>query len=150
MQKVSPRKAGGQKGRRLLPPAVVTTQVLELIEWCNMHNGGQPVTSVYKENQGWSLDQHTEMWVTHRRVKRLVVGGHSLDYADSLILMDEAFGPAWRRGTGGMRYDVLNRETPLQTFPLMLAEIHCVVQRQGRERQELHHVTCDARGRRQR
>jgi hypothetical protein len=103
MQKVSPGKARGKGGRPLPPPAVVRTQVLELIKWCNMHNGGQLITSIYKENHGWSLDQHKESWATYRRVKRLVVGGHSLDYADSLILMDEAFGPGWRRGTGGMR-----------------------------------------------
>jgi hypothetical protein len=74
--------------------------VRALINWCNTYNGGHLVAYRQKDSQG-DQDEHTEMLKALRRVKKIADGGHAVEYADSLALMDEAFGKSWRRGQGG-------------------------------------------------
>jgi hypothetical protein len=76
-------------------------QVLELIEWCNTYHGGALLGYDFTEGGGASLEVHKKMRAIHKRMKRIVLGRESAQYAESIDLMDQKYGTAWRPGGGG-------------------------------------------------
>lgn len=77
-------------------------QVIELIEWCITYHGGKLLPLHFKEDEASSLGKHKVLRGTHRSMKGIVKGRHSAEYAESIALMDQQFGTAWRPGMGGM------------------------------------------------
>jgi hypothetical protein len=92
---------GPAKGRPSAPPANVKRDVIALIDWCNKHNGGQLVAHHLNLQECDDHENHAQMLNTFKRLKDMADGRRAVEVADSLALMDQRFGKAWRRGQGG-------------------------------------------------
>lgn len=102
---------GPVKGRPSAPPANVKRDVIALIDWCNKYNGGQLVAHHLNLQECDDPENHAQMLNTFKRVKGIADGRRAVECADSLALMDERFGKAWRRGRGGRHVVLISART---------------------------------------
>lgn len=96
--------AGKEKasaGPSLASPADMKVQVLELIEWCNIYHGGALLGYDFTDGGGTTLEVHKKMRAIHKRMKRIALRRDSAKYAESIDLMNQKYGKAWRAGKGG-------------------------------------------------
>lgn len=82
---------------------MVKREVLKLIQWCNTYHGGKLMA------YGYSLEVHNDqvkkghkqMVMALKRLKCVAGDLRAGEYHDSLSLMDQKYGRAWRSGGGG-------------------------------------------------
>lgn len=110
------------KGRPSAPPANVKRDVIALIDWCNKHNGGHLV-AFHPNQECDDPDNHAQILNTFKRVKGIADGPRAVECADSLALMDQRFGQAWRRGQGGKLRGAHAHKAFSATYPLIDANV---------------------------